>query len=123
MEPTDFEIDGTRFRAVTLDGVVGLTFATDVMRMFGSAIAGIANGGGPAEMLAVATTIRPDELARLIDTLGTVSQIEVEPGKWRHLKTDVRRDVFRGKQLLQFKWLWESLKVQLADFFALRASE
>jgi hypothetical protein len=122
-EPIDFDIDGVNFRMVHLDGVSGMHFALEVMRIFGAAASGLARAeGNEAALLAALSMVKNDSADKVLDMLAACTQVETGANQWKHLKLDVRKDVFRGRQLVQFKFLGKAMQVQLSDFFGLMGS-
>lgn len=120
LAPQVVEIDGQKFRIAYLDGVAGHRLALDALRVLGAGIVPALLGeNGNMAMFGIASTAPAADFERIVDTLGKVSQYEVEPGseKWLFLKEENRRTFFRGRQKLQFSWVAQALKVQLADFF------
>jgi hypothetical protein len=118
-EPEDIEIEGVRFRMVKLGGLAGRALSARVMRSLG-AMAGVLadpEALSGAKALGLFAHVDEADINAIADILGKVSQVEVAPGKWRHLTPQVVDEVFAGRPKLQFFWLGHALRFQLADFF------
>jgi hypothetical protein len=120
-EPIEFSVDGVRFRMVMLGGVEARGLALRVLRMLGPAAGGLASpdAASAGTMLGILANVSEDDLNAVADALGKVTEMQVEPGsdKWRALTRDAQNVLFRGRLKLQFGWLGQAIRGQLADFF------
>lgn len=126
-EQTEIEIDGVRFRMralrtsearqllARLGRVVGQGFVeraatSDVGKDAGGALVGMLLG-------AMRDGKFGDEQERFFEIIGKVSEMEVASGKWVPLDLKNQDAHFQRRLKLMYRWAWEALRYQYADFF------
>lgn len=114
---TEVEVEGVRFKFAKLPGRSGMRLAARVVRVIGPLMAEVKDGDAGAAVAALATASEDDVLG-IADLLASVSQMEVEPGKWVHLDAKAQDVHFAGRPKLFLSWLGHCIKDQLSDFFA-----
>lgn len=127
-EQTEVDIDGVRFRMralrtsearqllARLGRVVGQGFVeraatNDVGKDVGGALVGMLLGAMRDGKFA-------DEQERFFEIIGKVSEMEVGDGKWVPLDLKNQDTHFQRRLKLMYRWAWEALRFQYADFFA-----
>jgi hypothetical protein len=116
------EIDGVNFKMAKLDGEAGRGLALDVMRIMGPSLTGALAGDFGAMFLGLSSGANKADVDRIVNILGGVSRVELEPGsdKWKFVNVETRKTFFTGRQSLQFQWIGKAIHWQLADFFVVR---
>jgi hypothetical protein len=119
-EPEIIDVSGVAFKMAKLDGEAGRGLALDVMRLIGPAVAASSSGDIGAMFLSLGSGASRADVDRVVNVLGGVCRVEVGDGKWKFVNVETRKTFFEGRQKLQFAWLGEAIKFQLADFFVER---
>lgn len=113
-------IDGVKFQIGMLDAVTGSRLAVRLQNTLGTALRGVrdADGGAVIQLAGgVLEHVTPELLSELVDTFGAQCRVETEPGKMPVVK-DVFAQFFAGRYLLMYRWLYECLRVNFADFLS-----
>lgn len=126
-QQTEVEIDGVRFRMralrtsearqllARLGRVVGQGFVeraatSEVSKDMGGALVGMLLG-------AMRDSKFGDEQERFFEIIGKVSEMEIADGKWVPLDQKNQDAHFSRRLKLMYRWAWEALRYQYADFF------
>lgn len=116
---TEVTIDGTKFQIGMLDAITGSRLAVKLQNALGAAIRNAQDSKGVELALVggVLETVTPELMSELCTTFGRQCRVETEPGKMP-VVADVFSQFFAGRYWLMYRWLWECLRLNFADFLS-----